>query len=97
MTTSGQNNEATVREVWRFLGVDDTLPVRADQDANPTVRVRSRRLYAIAHRLAAGNGPLPRAVQATAKALAPPALTRHRATKIRDRLALASRGRRMRP
>jgi Sulfotransferase family len=83
-----QDNEATVRKVWRFLEVDDTRPVLV-MDANPTVRVRSRRLYALVHQLAAGGGALPRAVQATAKTLAPQALTRERAMRIRDRFVYA--------
>jgi hypothetical protein len=78
------DNEATVREVWRFLEVDDTHPVLV-ADANPTVRVRSRRLYSLVHTLAAGDGALPRAVQATAKRLAPPGLSRESAVAIRDR------------
>jgi hypothetical protein len=79
-----RDNEATVRKVWRHLGVDDTQPVSV-LDANPTVRVRSRRLYSLVHTLATGDGALPRAVQAGARALAPPTLTRERAMRIRDR------------
>ena len=82
------DNESVVRKVWRFVGVDDTHPLRA-RDVNPTVRVRSRRLHAVAHELSTGRGALPRAVQATARALAPPSLTRHRAVAIRDRFFYA--------
>ncbi len=78
------DNEATVRNVWRFLGVDDSLPVQL-VDANPTVQVRSRRLYSLLHTLAAGDGALPRAVQAAAKRLAPRSLSRESALAIRDR------------
>ncbi len=79
-----RDNEATVREVQRFLEVDDSGPVVV-ADANPTVRVRSQRLYSLAHAAAAGEGPLPRAVQSAAKALAPLGLSRESAVAIRDR------------
>ena len=65
-----RDNEATVRAIWRFLGVDDTAPVRVSV-ANPTVRVRARRLHELVHAVAVGRGPVSRAVNATAKTLAP--------------------------
>ena len=80
-----RDNEATVRQVWRFLDVDDTVSVRL-REANPTVRVRSRRLHALVHTLAAGEGALPRAVQATARRLAPRSLSRESAIAIRNRV-----------
>jgi Sulfotransferase family len=80
-----RNNEATVRRVWRFLEVDDTHPVLVGE-ANPTVRVRSPRLYATIHALATGDAPASRAVQAAAKALAPRGLSRESAMAIRDRV-----------
>ncbi|MGD0452046.1 MAG: sulfotransferase [Solirubrobacteraceae bacterium] len=84
-----RDNEATVREVQRFLEVDDSGPVLV-ADANPTVRVRSRRLYALAHAVAAGDGPLPRAVQRAAKVLAPRGMSRESAVAIRDRFIYGS-------
>ncbi len=83
-----QDNEAIVRGAWRFLGVDDTNPVRV-RDANPTVRVRSPRLHAAVHDLATGAGALPRAAQAAAKALTPRSVTRQRAVAIRNRIVYA--------
>jgi Sulfotransferase family len=80
-----KDNEATIRKVWRFLGVDDTHPV-VQREANPTVRVRSRRLYSVLHTLATGDALLPRAVQAAAKTLAPARLDRASAMAIRDRI-----------
>ena len=80
-----RDNEATVRKVWRFLEVDDTHPVLL-REANPTVRVRSRRLYSMVHTLAAGDAAVPRAVQAAAKTLAPRRLSRESAMAIRDRV-----------
>ncbi len=80
-----RDNEATVRKVCRFLEVDDSHPVTV-RDVNPTVRVRSRRLYSLVHTLAAGDAPVPRAVQAAARTLAPRRLTRESAMAIRDRI-----------
>jgi Sulfotransferase domain len=79
-----RDNEATVRKVLRFLEVDESHPVHV-REANPTVRVRSRRLHSLVHTLAAGDAPLPRAVQAAAKTLAPRRLSRESAVAIRDR------------
>ena len=80
-----RDNEATVRRVWRFLEVDEDHPVTV-REANPTVRVRSARLYSMVHTLAAGDAPVPRAVQATARTLAPRRLSRESAMAIRDRI-----------
>jgi hypothetical protein len=80
-----RDNEATVRKVWRFLEVDDSQPVVV-RNVNPTVRVRSRRLYSLVHTLAAGDAAVPRAVQAAAKTLAPSRLSRESAMAIRDRI-----------
>jgi Sulfotransferase family len=80
-----RENEATVRRVQRFLGVEDSGPIVVT-DANPTVSVRSPRLNALVHAVAAGDGPLPRAVQTVAGKLAPRRLSRESAVAIRDRL-----------
>ncbi len=50
------DNEATVRRVLRFLGVDDSVPV-VPIEANPTVRVRSLRLDELVHSLRHGPRP----------------------------------------
>jgi hypothetical protein len=65
-----RDNEATVRKVQRFLGVDDTLPIDTT-DANPTVRVRSQQLDDLVHAVSVGHGPLSRAAKGTVKALMP--------------------------
>jgi hypothetical protein len=80
-----RDNDATVRQVQRFLDVDDTQPIPV-REANPTVRVRSQRLHALVHAVAAGDGAVPRAVQSAAKTLAPPQLTRQSAVAIRNRI-----------
>jgi len=56
------DNEGTVRRILRFLGLDDTVPVET-VEANPTVRVRSPRLYGLAHRLDLGHGSAARAAR----------------------------------
>jgi hypothetical protein len=57
------DNAATVRDVLRFLDVDEDYEIER-QEANPTVRVRSRRLEQAVQRASAGRGPLARAVKA---------------------------------
>jgi Sulfotransferase family len=79
------DNQATVRQVQRFLGVDDTHPINL-HEANPTVRVRSPRLHALVHAVAGGEGPVPRAVQSAARTLAPRRLDRESAVAIRNRM-----------
>jgi hypothetical protein len=79
------DNEATLRRLQRFLEVDDNVPVKA-RDANPTVQVRSRRLHELVHSIAAGQGPVARAVRGSATALAPRGMSRQSAIAIRNRL-----------
>ena len=80
-----QDNEAATRAIWRFLGVDETAPIRT-REANPSVRVRTPHLYGLVHAIAQGRGPVSRAVNATVRTLAPPQLRRESAIAIRDRL-----------
>jgi sulfotransferase family protein len=84
-----RDNEATVRKVQRFLEVDDTHPLNVSE-ANPTVRVRSQRLHAVVHALASGENPLARAVQSSAKAIAPRRLSRESAVAIRNRFLFSA-------
>ncbi len=81
------DNDATVRAVLRFLGVDDTLPV-AVQDANPTVRVRSQQLDELVHAVSVGRGPLSRTAKAALKALAPRPLRREALAVVRRHVVL---------
>jgi hypothetical protein len=64
------DNEATVRRVLRFLGVDDSVPVE-ELEANPTVRARSQRLSELLHAVSVGRGPISLAVKAGVKAVTP--------------------------
>jgi hypothetical protein len=69
------DNDASVRRVLRFIGVDDTLPI-APTEANPTVHVRSQRLNELLHAVSVGHGPVSRGVKATLKAVVPRRLRR---------------------
>jgi hypothetical protein len=70
------DNEATLREVLRFLDVDENVPLEL-LEANPTVRIRSPRAYELLRSLYLGRGPIPRAAKATIKALTPTRLRRN--------------------
>jgi hypothetical protein len=61
------DNEATVRQVLRFLDVDDSVALEAGE-VNPTVGLRSPRVDRMRRALRSGGGPL-RAVRSTGKAL----------------------------
>jgi hypothetical protein len=63
-----RENEHAVRQVLRFLDVDDTLEIQA-AEANPTVRVRSRRAERTLHSVSVGRGPISVVTKATLKAL----------------------------
>ncbi len=82
------DNEATLREVERFLGVDDSLPFEP-VEANPTVRRRvevDRRLSALAY----GRGPLARGLKRAIKLLTPRRLRRDALRGVRRRATLTS-------
>jgi hypothetical protein len=65
------DNEAVVRQVLRFLAVDDAQPLQVLQ-ANPTVAVRSVRLHSLKHTLRTADAPAVRAVRAAGQALMTP-------------------------
>jgi hypothetical protein len=65
-----RDNEATIRTILRFLDIDDTLPLET-RDANPSVRVRSKRAHELVHSVGVGRGPVSRALKATIKAVTP--------------------------
>jgi hypothetical protein len=79
------DNEGTVRQVLRFLGVEDASPVQA-LEANPTVAARSRTLHELVHTVAVGRGPVTRAVKQSVKALTPDAPRRRALHALRRRL-----------
>ncbi len=80
------DNEATVRQVLRFLDVDDAGPIAATE-ANPSVRVRSRRLDELVRSVYMGSNPASRAVRAAIKLVAPRRL-RHDALHLFRRRVL---------
>jgi hypothetical protein len=70
-----RDNEATVRQVLRFLDVDDTVPIEV-LDANPTVALRSQQLDELVHAVSTGRGPLSKAAKSVVTALTPRRLRR---------------------
>lgn len=67
------DNEKTVRELLRFLEVDDSVPIIARQ-ANATVAVRSARLERIVRRAQTRQGPLSGPAHALITTLVPTTL-----------------------
>lgn len=86
-----RDNEATVRQVLRFLGADDTLNVEA-LEANPTVRARSQRLSELVHAISVGRGPVSLAVKAAVKALTSRRLRRAVLEETKRRVVFADPG-----
>lgn len=84
-----RDNAATVRSVLRFLGVDDTVALDAIE-ANPTVRVRSRRLDELLRSLYLGRGPAAAAAKRTIKALTPSGLRASALAAFRRRVVHGS-------
>jgi hypothetical protein len=79
------DNDATVRQVLRFLDVDDTLAIEVTE-ANPTVRVRSPRLYELVRSLYMGRGPVAQTVKPAIKALTSQKLRRNSLGALRRRV-----------
>jgi len=79
------DNERTIANVLRFLGVDDTVAVRASQ-ANPTVAVRSKRLERTIRRAYAGQGALWGPANSLVKALTSPRLRKQVLNPFRNRV-----------
>jgi sulfotransferase family protein len=75
------DNEATMRRVQRFLGIDDSGQIEA-VEANPSIRVRSEQLRGAVRAAYRAQDPASRAVRGTLKAIAPVGLRR----RVRHRL-----------
>ncbi|HVR05168.1 MAG TPA: sulfotransferase [Solirubrobacteraceae bacterium] len=82
------DNNGTVRQVLRFLGVDEDAPI-APAEANPTVSARSPVLHDLMHTLAVGRGPASRSLKAALKALTPDDLRRGALRALRSRVIYA--------
>jgi hypothetical protein len=70
-----RDNAATVREVLRFVGVDDTVPIQS-AEINPTVVPRSQGVHELVHALSVGRGPISRTAKAALKRVVPRRLRR---------------------
>jgi hypothetical protein len=81
------DNPAIVREVLRFLDVDDTITLKAIE-ANPAVRVRSPHIQELVRSLYLGSGPAARVARTSIKAVTPRRL-RHGAIELQRRAQLA--------
>ncbi len=81
------DNEAAIRKILRFLDVDDAAPI-AVKEANPTVVIRSQRLYRLARKVGRGQGPLARALAPMTRRLSQQ--QRGRLGAFRDRLIVRS-------
>jgi hypothetical protein len=68
------DNEQTVRTVRRFLGVDETPPVRASDANSTTVMMRSQQMDELLNVISVGRGPLSRGAKAVLKAVVPSSL-----------------------
>ena len=80
-----RENEETVRQVLRFLGVDDSHPVQAIE-ANPTIGVRSVKLDTLKHDLRAGSSPGLRVARETLRTLTTPGLRKRVLYPLQRRL-----------
>jgi hypothetical protein len=83
------DNEATLRRVQRFLGVDDSGPIEA-LEANPSVRVRSVRLDEMTSALSVGRNPATRTLKAAVKLLVPRRTRSAALVRFRRRVLLGS-------
>ncbi|HUN78801.1 MAG TPA: sulfotransferase [Solirubrobacteraceae bacterium] len=79
------DNERTVRDVLRFLEVDDAVAI-APAEANPTVSARSPALHELVHLFAVGRGPASRSLKAVLKALTPDDMRRMALRALRSRV-----------
>jgi hypothetical protein len=86
-----RDNAATVRTVLRFLGVEDDHPVEP-LEANPTVRLRSRRIDDLARVVQHGDGVAARTLRRSVKWVAPQRVRREALRVMRRRIVYAEPG-----
>jgi hypothetical protein len=82
------DNEGTVREVCRFLGVEDHGPVPT-LEANSTVRPRSQRVNELVHAVSVGRGPVSHVVKGAIKAVTPEGARRRALGTLKRRAVFA--------
>ncbi|HEX4483635.1 MAG TPA: sulfotransferase [Solirubrobacteraceae bacterium] len=83
------DNDATIQQVLRFLGVDESAPITASE-ANKTVLVRSPRAYEMVRSLYLGRGAGASVAKAAVKAVTPRRLRRRGLRRLRDTVLYAS-------
>jgi hypothetical protein len=83
------DNDGTIREVLRFLEVDDTAPIDA-VEANPTVQPRSQLLNELVHAVGVGRGPVSRTIKSGIKAITPAAPRRAAFHAVKRQLVFAA-------
>jgi hypothetical protein len=84
-----RDNERVVRQVQRFLGVEDTIAIE-QTEANPTVRVRSHRAEQLLEAVTVGRGPVSRAAKRTVKALVPGRARRSALASVKRQIVSAA-------
>jgi len=82
------DNEGTVREVLRFLDVDETFSVDAN-DVNPTVLIRSPKVHGLLRSLSLGDGPVAQSIKTSIKATTGQRLRRRALSQLRQRVLYA--------
>jgi hypothetical protein len=80
-----RDNTATVRKIFRFLDVDDSVPV-VPVNVNPTVTLRSQALDEAVHRLSVGRGRYSKEVKAAVKTLLPRRARRRLLSTVQERV-----------
>jgi hypothetical protein len=83
------DNDGTIREVLRFLDVDDTVPIDA-VEANPTVHPRSQLLNELVHAVGVGRGPVSRTLKGAIKTVTPAAPRRAAFHAVKRQLVFAA-------
>jgi hypothetical protein len=79
------DNEGVVRQVMRFLDVDDSVEIQP-AEANPTVRVRSHSAGSLVHAVTVGRGPISSATSSVVKSVLPRPLRRAALRAVRGRI-----------
>jgi len=84
-----RDNEGTLRDVLRFLGVDEDVPIEFGE-SNPTVRMRSKRVDGMVQAMDRGSTPAGRAVKSAVRAIAPRTVRRRAYDLTLNRLVFGS-------
>jgi hypothetical protein len=85
------DNQATVQQVFAFLGVDQSVPVETE-DANPSFDVRSQQLLDAVHKVTFGRTALSRQLKGGVNAVVPPSVRRRVLQGVESHFVFASPG-----